>query len=240
MQRFSTLPDFALMADRFPRGRFCPLLIVLPRLKKRATGDPEGLFWRPRRQETPSRSVFGPFGRRFALRRRLPEPQSHQSVPARKSSTDHPRPTTSTASASSTPAALTRSAIPTRECPGEDRLARALVFPPAIGNASRHIPTGPSRLYSPACRRREETCSLVKSRRTSGGPLISQTANPISLQARKSPGMTGERENLAASFLAVHLNFPHFLCGEIPLDGQKGSCLLYVLNHEVGQNQRIS
>ena len=135
MRRFSTLPDFAFMADRFPRGRFCPLLIVLPRLKKRATGDPEGLFWRPRRQETPSRSVFGPFGRRFALRRRLPGPQSHQSVPARKSSTDHPRPTTSTAPASSTPAALTRSAIPTRECPGEHRLARALVFPPAIGNA---------------------------------------------------------------------------------------------------------
>ena len=135
MRRFSTLPGLAFMADRFPRGRFCPLLIVLPRLKKRATGDPEGLFWRPRRQETPSRSEFGPFGHRFALRRRLPGPQSHQSVPARKSSTDHPRPTTSTAPASSTPAALTRSAIPTRECPGEHRLARALVFPPAIGNA---------------------------------------------------------------------------------------------------------
>ena len=34
--------------------------------------------------------------------------------------------------------------------------------------------------------------------------------------------MTGERENLIFSFLAVHQNFPHFLCGEIPLDGQKG------------------
>ena len=145
MRRFSTLPDFAFMADRFPRGRFCPLLIVLPRLKKRATGDPEGLFWRPRRQETPSRSVFGPFGRRLALRRRLPGPQSHQSVPARKSSTDHPRPTTSTAPASSTPAALTRSAIPTRECPGEHRLDRALVFPPAIGNA---VPPHPYRTVS--------------------------------------------------------------------------------------------
>ena len=43
----------------------------------------------------------------------------------------------------------------------------------------------------------------------------------LTVQARRAPGMTGQRENLAASFPAVHQNFPHFLCGEIPLFGRK-------------------
>ena len=60
------------------------------------------------------------------------------------------------------------------------------------------------------------------------------------MQARKSSGKTEQWENLAASFLAVHLNFPHFLRGEIPLFGQKGSCLPCVLNHEVGRSQWTS
>ena len=55
----------------------------------------------------------------------------------------------------------------------------------------------------------------------------------------QSPRHNRERENLAASFLAVHQNFPLLPCGEIPLFGKKGSCLPYVLNHEVGRKQRI-
>ena len=43
-------PGLAFMADRVPRGRFCPLPIVLPPAKNRATGDPERSFLAP---ETP-------------------------------------------------------------------------------------------------------------------------------------------------------------------------------------------
>ena len=151
-------PGLAFMADRVPRGRFCPLPIVLPPAKNRATGDPERSFLAP---ETPRALP----GANLALR-----PARLAGVfPVPRGSPCAGLPASLTAQNSSTLPTATISAPASRgfePCPNSIPARKSATEPSANGSTTSTEALNPTRPTSPA---RTAKATSASSARTQSG-----------------------------------------------------------------------